>query len=450
MAKNSSDTAARLDQKSFRFTPDRLAEACRLAGQAGARKTWRDDGCKHLVVRVGPRGGVFYRYGRADGHDKPVYQRIGEVAGPNAVPLETARRRCNELRFDPNSLVTQKQRRRRSIGPTVGVAWAEYIDAASSGLFAMGRNRRPLRESTAKAYRDIYNPYLKPHAEKSLSWLAENVKQIFETLGTRGIIPLETPRRSPAAANKLLQVVKNLFEFCRERGYWDGPNPTSDPRTGRPYQKFSVPRREVLLSDDQSTRLLRAVRSKGDFWMDFFTLSLLTGRRLSNVRRLRWDTIDLKRGIIFSSAEEMKNAQADVARLSPEALEILHRRKKAATHQAEWVFPGRKPGLPIHNPDHAWNVIRVAAGLPKLRIHDLRHTAGTWATEAGISTPGVGSYLSHKSLTSTQRYQHASDVEKQRAADAVGARVSALLKAGKARKSGTASRATNPSPRGDE
>ncbi len=32
----------------------------------------------------------------------------------------------------------------------------------------------------------------------------------------------------------------------------------------------------------------------------------------------------------------------------------------------------------------AWETLRLAAGLPKLRFHDLRHTHITWAIQAGV------------------------------------------------------------------
>ena len=434
MAKNGGDEVPPLDRNSFPFTPDRLTRACRAAMEAGLRKTWRDEGCKQLVIRVGARGGVFYRYGRTQGKAAPVYEWIGDFSGVNAVPLETARTRCNELRFDPNAHVAQKRRRLRSGGPTIGVAWAEYINAATTGLFAMGRNRGPLRKSTVKSYEDLYNPYLKPHAEKSLHWLADNIKELFETVGTRGLLPVESPRKSPATANKLLQVVKNLFEYCREKEYWELPNPTSDPKTAKPFKKFAIPRREVFLSEDQSRRLFAAMEAKGDYWMDFFAIALLTGRRLDNVRKLRWEAIDLERGTIVALANEMKNGQPHVAELSKECLEVLCRRNKKADVDDEWVFPGRKRGQPIVNPDHAWDDIRTNAGLPTFRIHDLRHTAGTWAHQAGVSHTGIQKYLAHKSQTTTLLYLHASDREKKQAADAVGARFSQLQKKKRPRK----------------
>ena len=103
----------------------------------------------------------------------------------------------------------------------------------------------------------------------------------------------------------------------------------------------------------------------------------------------------------------MKNNEPNICPLSDTVLEILNRRKAEAEEDAVYVFPGRKVGMPIINPDHAWDEIRVAARLKHVRIHDLRHNAGSWASGAGHSQATIGKFLSQKSVQSTNRYTHA-------------------------------------------
>jgi integrase len=417
MAKTSDGGQSLLDCKSFRFTPERLREAGRLVDERGGRWGWRDDACKHLEVRFGSRGGVFYRYGRDAATGLVVRQRIGEVGGPNAVPLETARRMCEQLRVDPKAKAALPRRRNDSGGKTIKDAWAAYVPAISSGLFSMRRRRKPLKASTVQSYEHIYKAHLKSHEDKSIRWLASNLKDIFERLGVAGSAKYGKP--SPGAANKFLQVCKNLFEFCRLQGEWDGPNPAVDPRTAVTYAKFALKKRDTRLTKDQTRRLLKAMEAQGPFWRDFFTIAALTGRRISNVRELRWDAIDLDEGLIIDASEDMKAGDPNHAALSKTAIEVLRRLRAEAPSDAVWVFPGRKPGRPIINPDHAWNAIRVAARMPKLRIHDLRHNAASWATGKGKSERAVGKYLSHKSAASTSRYQHADITDARETAHAV-------------------------------
>jgi integrase len=407
MVKPNDESGDLLDLRQFRFTPERLRQACQRVQDVGGRYRWRDEACPHLAVRVGSRNGVFYRWGRDPKTGRLVSERIGEVLGPNSVSLEAARNRCNELRFDPDARVAIPKRRKSGNSPALSEIWDHYIDAISTGRFSMSRKRRPLRSSTVQAYKENFKAHLETHKDKNLHWLAKNVPRLFEEIGTVGRAGAEKPKPSPAQANKLLQVCKNLFEFARREGKWSEPNPAIDPATGETYVRFTLPKREVRLTPAQAKRLHAAMKAKGQFWCDFFAISALTGRRLSNVRELEWENIDFENRVIIDASETMKNHEPNICPLSDTVLGILKRRKAEAEENAVYVFPGRKPGMPIINPDHAWDEIRVAARLKHVRIHDLRHNAGSWASGAGHSSATIGKFLSQKSVQSTHRYTHA-------------------------------------------
>ncbi len=407
MAKPRDESEGLLELTKFRFTPERLRQACQRVQEVGGRCRWRDEACPHLTVRAGSRGGVFYRWGRDPKTNRVVSERIGEVLGPNSVSLEAARNRCNELRFDPEARATVLKRRRSGHSPALSETWDQYIAAISNGRFSMSRKRRPLRASTIQAYKETFKAHLEAHKEKNLHWLAKNLPRLFEEIGTVGRAGAEKQKPSPAQANKLLQVCKNLFEFGRREGKWTEPNPAIDPVTGETYVRFVLPKREVRLTPAQAKRLYVAMEAKGQFWCDFFAITALTGRRLSNVRELEWENIDFDTRVIIDAPEDMKNNEPNICPLSDTVFEILKRRKAEAEEDAVYVFPGRRTGMPIINPDHAWDEIRVAARLKHVRIHDLRHNAGSWASGAGHSQATIGKFLSQKSVQSTNRYTHA-------------------------------------------
>ena len=64
MAKPKDESSDVLELSKFRFTPERLRQACQRVQDVGGRYRWRDEACPHLTVRAGSRGGVFYRWGR--------------------------------------------------------------------------------------------------------------------------------------------------------------------------------------------------------------------------------------------------------------------------------------------------------------------------------------------------------------------------------------------------
>jgi integrase len=53
-----------------------------------------------------------------------------------------------------------------------------------------------------------------------------------------------------------------------------------------------------------------------------------------------------------------------------------------------------------------WQPATRAAGVEGLRVHDLRHTAGTLATAAGSSLREVMNRLGHSTTVAAVRYQH--------------------------------------------
>ena len=54
-----------------------------------------------------------------------------------------------------------------------------------------------------------------------------------------------------------------------------------------------------------------------------------------------------------------------------------------------------------------WNRMRVAAGLPNIRFHDLRHEAISRLFEKGLSVPEVASISGHRTPSQLFRYAHA-------------------------------------------
>ena len=64
--------------------------------------------------------------------------------------------------------------------------------------------------------------------------------------------------------------------------------------------------------------------------------------------------------------------------------------------------------------DHAWARVKEGAPIADVRIHDLRRTAGSWATQGGAPLPAVGKFIGDKSINATAVYAR-SDVAGARA-----------------------------------
>ena len=115
-------------------------------------------------------------------------------------------------------------------------------------------------------------------------------------------------------------------------------------------------------------------------------LLLLTGVRLKELLRAKWEHIDWDATTLFIGFT--KNGDPLLAPLSLAAIERL----KQIPHQDNnpHIICGRDPGQPMFNMRKAWVRIRTAAQMPDLRIHDLRRTVGSWLARDGRSLHLIG------------------------------------------------------------
>ncbi len=69
----------------------------------------------------------------------------------------------------------------------------------------------------------------------------------------------------------------------------------------------------------------------------------------------------------------------------------------------EWVFSYRNG--PVHRMlNTAWKKARIRAGLPQVRVHDLKHTFGHRLRAAGVRFKDRQDLLGHKSERITTHY----------------------------------------------
>jgi integrase len=144
-------------------------------------------------------------------------------------------------------------------------------------------------------------------------------------------------------------------------------------------------------------------------------LLILTGARLNEVLRLRWEDIDFERGLL--NLPDSKTGRRTL-QLSEAAVQLLASLPRLEDNPH--VIPGLRAGSHRADLNRPWRKIKQAAGLPNVRIHDLRHTFASFAAGASLSLPLIGRLLGHKNVSTTARYAHLDAGPVRRAADQVG------------------------------
>ena len=171
--------------------------------------------------------------------------------------------------------------------------------------------------------------------------------------------------------------------------------------------------------ESQIQTLLLTARSIGDRYTPLYYLAIHTGMRQSELLGLKWDDLDWNRQMLsvhrqlayrkggtFEFREpKTKNGKRTIL-LGTSAIDILRqhqeknlyqrRRKGDAWQEHGMMFPSTT-GTPVNpsNLRRAFRELLKKSGLPKIRFHDLRHTAASLMLNNGIPVLIVSRRLGH-------------------------------------------------------
>ena len=231
------------------------------------------------------------------------------------------------------------------------------------------------------------------------------------------------PKFNGALAPKtIVNTHRMLHRALRDAVRWDmAPRNAADdaqpPRTRRPQLQVWEPH--------DTRRFIEHVR--GDRFFALWMLAATTGMRRGELAGLLSTDISFRHATVSPSAPRVSvdgqvqesgtktEAGKRVMALDPQTLSVLReyvdewaeeRRLLGQDSRLLFVWPD---GTPLH-PDTVTTLFGKhlkAAGLPKIRLHDVRHSYATAALRAGISPKIVSERLGHTNVAFTmQTYMH--------------------------------------------
>lgn len=164
---------------------------------------------------------------------------------------------------------------------------------------------------------------------------------------------------------------------------------------------------ERFLTTEQSTRLLQTVRqSQNQLLAPIVAFLLFTGARKREALDAKWQDIDWQQKLW--RIPKTKSGKVRHVPLSVGAMLVLAELGDMNTKNVEHIFANPRTGLPFVSIFYSWNTARTEAGLPELRIHDLRHSFASFLVNAGRSLYEVQELLGHADIRTTSRYAHLS------------------------------------------
>ena len=222
-------------------------------------------------------------------------------------------------------------------------------------------------------------------------------------------------------ANRALAVLSAMMQHAEALGL---RREDSNPCKGLRRRKSGF--EAHYLTDDEFAALGRALDGAEAEWpvaVAALRFLLYTGARKSEALRLKWEYVHGARAVLPDS----KTGPRTLWLASPARAVLAARQRRT---NCPWVFPS-PCGEPA-NVDREWDAIRAAAGLPTLRMHDLRHSHAAVAVGGGEGLRVVAGLLGHADIKTTFGYAHLAEDSVFEAANRVSRGLADMLDGGEA------------------
>lgn len=334
-----------------------------------------------LVSAKAPGQGTYYlRYKDANG--KTCHHKIGRIAD---VTLAEARKVAKALR-------------------------------ASIALGADPRGEEKSRRAVptlADFFNDTYLPYAKVH-KRSWKRDLQLFARIQKAFGNLRLDQIQKQRiavwhaglleegLSAASADHHPKLLRRMLSMAIEYGLIEK----------NPLAKFTLFNRdnkvEHYLSDEQLRKLMDVLRTDSNRAVCNIAILLLgTGCRLNEILTARKSDIDVENRVLKIAAINAKGKRVRSVPLNDASLDIILKQMED-TKGYDYLFINHQTGKPYSTIMKVWTRLRNKAGLPHLRIHDLRHSFASFLVNSGRTLYEVQQILGHSQSIVTERYAHLS------------------------------------------
>ena len=341
------------------------------------------------VRATSPNHGTWYLRYRNDSN-KTSYMRIGSTAD---VSLADARKEAKRLKAEIALGVNPKGEPKKVMLIYDSFFTDEYLPYVTPRKRSWKRDEELYRLRIKKVFGD-----------KKLDAITRQEIQTFHTaLLAEGL--------SAASSDHHVKLIRQSLNLAIE---WD----MLDKNPAAKVPLFNVDNKvEHYLDDEQLQRLLSVLRDPNSprsvCQIALFLLS--TGARLNEALSATWSQIDRQTRVWRIPAAVSKSRKIRVVPLNDSALEVLA--ELDTEGQFEGLFVNRQTGKPYTTIMKVWSRLRLKAGLPHFRIHDLRHQYASFLVNAGRTLYEVQQVLGHSDPKVTMRYSHLSSKSLQDAAN---------------------------------
>ena len=361
---------------------------------------------------------------------------------PSGVKTYVARYRLGPGRRAPVRRVTVGKHGKMTPDTAREAARKHLADVVHGGDPAGDRTRRRRELSITELAERYIAEHVRLHNKPGTAVEFERLvnARIVTAFGSKRVGDLDRPdikawhtamHGSPYAANRALAVLRKMLSLAVKEWQLRPDNPALGVKM------FRETKRERFATDADLAKVGRWLSDgerAGTVHPGFalaVRLLALTGMRLGEVLTLEWSAVDIPAAVV-----RLADAKAG-ARVVPLGCACAGAARRSRGPGRAWpLCRGRRRCRRAAARSAfrtGWKHLRAGTGLADLRPHDLRHTTGTFAAQAGANAFLVRDLLGHKTLAMTGRYVERAADPIRKVANQVSDRVAAAMAGRKAK-----------------
>lgn len=345
-----------------------------------------------------------------------VTKRRGNNEG--SIFWDTSKERwCAEI-----TLLDSRRKRKRNKSKKVVQDWLlEQRNQIQQGIVVNDTNET-VREYLTRFLEEVVAHTVKPSTYTSYSfWITSHIIPSIGRIKLKNLQPhhlqkLYSTKLEEGLSKRSVQYIHAIIRRALNEAVKQGfivRNPTNAVTAPKPQRKNFT-----TLTVEQVRKLLREV--EGHRFYPIYVIAVMMGLRKGEILGLRWqdvnfdnNTISIEnivyeiKGNLYQGVPKTKRSKRTVA--MPDFVSNVLVNYKTDTGKTQGLIFQTSTGRPIslRNLSRHYYKARDEAGIPKVRFHDLRHTAATLLLKENVHPKIVQEMLGHSSITLTlDTYSH--------------------------------------------
>jgi integrase len=366
------------------FTELSVSKLRHKASEADSQVTYYDAKQKGLILRLNQKGTkswrvLYWHDGRtrseALGHFRPGL--------PDHMSVKQARDAAANFRANKSAILSERTKQALANRDSFEVVAERYLKRFVDGK---RRTAGQIRKMVEKLYPAWGQKSFESIKRSEVSKLLDDIEE----------------KRGPRAADITLMILRRIMaKHAVAHDDYSSPICEGMNRIENPSHRA----RDRILNDDEIRALFKACNGLGVFG-SFTKMLLLTAQRRRKVSTMKWEDID-DSGLWTIATEDREKGNAERLKLPKRALAILGDQKKLRLN--DYVFPATRTPKGKTHLKHAGSLAIFGQGkvdldkamaailpdIPQWQLHDLRRTARSLMSRAGVRPDIAERVLGH-------------------------------------------------------